>query len=48
MSEKAKEDNAKQPLHHDLVSIRRHLFEQRRGEAPKGMIVQGVVQQSML
>lgn len=48
MSEKAKEDNAKQPLHHDLDSISRHLCTQRRDEAPKGMIVQGVVQQSML
>ena len=47
-SEKAKEDNAKQPLHHDLASIGRHVFEQRRGEAHKGMIVQRVVQQSML
>lgn len=48
MSEKAKEDNAKQPLHHDLDSISRHLCTQRRDEAPKGMIVQGVVQQSTL
>ena len=36
-SEKAKEDNAKQPLHHDLASIGRHVFEQRRGEAPIGL-----------
>ena len=48
MSEKAKEDNAKQPLHHDLDSISKHLCTQRRDEAPKGMIVQGVVQQSTL
>ena len=34
-SEKAKEDNAKQPLHHDLAFISRHVFEQRRAKSQK-------------